>query len=245
MSPDDRKRLIERIRKCLALAKSANEHEAAVALGQAQKLMQQHGVDEAELLAHEATESSAKARATSKPSAWEARLAQLVADAFGCDLIFSSRYVGLLDRKLQGSWLFVGCAPAPEIAEYAFTVLLRQLTRARSSHIKSALKRCGPSSRTRRADLFCSGWVRGAAEKVQVFARPERVTLAIAAFKAKQHPQLGESLKPRDRNADRRLTDRDLGDYSAGARQGRSADLRRPMTGGKQDALGFDNRIAA
>lgn len=41
-----REKVLDRIRKCLALSKSANEHEAAAALRQAQKMMDQHGVSE-------------------------------------------------------------------------------------------------------------------------------------------------------------------------------------------------------
>src|SRR5690348_8415840 len=46
---DDKTRAMEKIRKCLALSKSANEHEAAAALRQAQKLMQMHDLDENDL----------------------------------------------------------------------------------------------------------------------------------------------------------------------------------------------------
>lgn len=38
----DRERILDKIRKCLALSKSANEYEAATALRQAQKLMAMH-----------------------------------------------------------------------------------------------------------------------------------------------------------------------------------------------------------
>ncbi|MCE6577430.1 DUF2786 domain-containing protein, partial [Acinetobacter baumannii] len=37
---EDMQTIIDKISKCLALSKSANEHEAAVALKQAQTLMQ-------------------------------------------------------------------------------------------------------------------------------------------------------------------------------------------------------------
>ena len=36
--------VIDKIRKCMALAESENEFEAAAALRQAQRLMQQHGL---------------------------------------------------------------------------------------------------------------------------------------------------------------------------------------------------------
>ena len=38
------KALLAKIRKCLALARSANEHEAAAALAKARQLMEEHGV---------------------------------------------------------------------------------------------------------------------------------------------------------------------------------------------------------
>lgn len=44
-----RDELLARIRKCLALAKSANEHEAAAALATARRLMDEHGVDQADI----------------------------------------------------------------------------------------------------------------------------------------------------------------------------------------------------
>lgn len=45
----DRQRILDKIQKCLALAKSANAHEAAAAMRQAQKLMQIHQIDLSEV----------------------------------------------------------------------------------------------------------------------------------------------------------------------------------------------------
>jgi hypothetical protein len=45
----DRDRMIERVRKCLALSKSPNEHEAAAALRQAQKLMAAYNITESDV----------------------------------------------------------------------------------------------------------------------------------------------------------------------------------------------------
>ena len=45
MEQADRDKIIAKV-KCLALAKSSNEHEAANALRQAQKLMQAHGISD-------------------------------------------------------------------------------------------------------------------------------------------------------------------------------------------------------
>ena len=42
----DKNKAIEKIKKCLALGKSANEHEAAQALKQAQALMREYGISD-------------------------------------------------------------------------------------------------------------------------------------------------------------------------------------------------------
>src|ERR1700733_4555799 len=45
----DRAKILDKIQKCLSLGASPNEHEAAAAMRQAQKLMERHGVTEAEI----------------------------------------------------------------------------------------------------------------------------------------------------------------------------------------------------
>jgi hypothetical protein len=54
---NDRNKIIDKIRKCLALSKSANENEAAAALRQAQKLMQAYNVTEEDVGLASYTES--------------------------------------------------------------------------------------------------------------------------------------------------------------------------------------------
>lgn len=49
MEKSAREKAMDKIRKCLALSKSANEHEAAAALRQAQKMMAMHGLSEDDL----------------------------------------------------------------------------------------------------------------------------------------------------------------------------------------------------
>lgn len=55
-----REELLRKIRACLRLSTSANEHEAAAALRQARALMEKHGVSHAEALAGEVSEREAK-----------------------------------------------------------------------------------------------------------------------------------------------------------------------------------------
>lgn len=221
----DHDKIIGRIKKCLALSTSANEHEAESALRQAKKLMEAHGITEQDVQASQADERRVGAGARKAPANWEAALAARIADAFGCRLIFSS---GLWSRP--GEWVFIGCGVAPEVAHYAFTVLLRQARRARNEHIRARLKRCGPTSKTRRADLFSDGWVHAVAGKIAAFAGTEQQTAAIDAYVAKRYPSLS-SLAPRDRNDGRNLPGNEWGDYAAGSSSGKSAQLNLGVSG--------------
>lgn len=49
MNQVDRDRMIERVRKCLELSKSSNEHEAAAAVRQAQKIMAAYNITESDV----------------------------------------------------------------------------------------------------------------------------------------------------------------------------------------------------
>ena len=218
------KKIIDRIKKCLALSKSSNEHEAAAALRQARALMERHNIDDADVLAHEAGEDHAKSGAKVNPVTWESFLASRIADAFGCQVIFAISYFE------PGRWKFIGCDAAPEIAVYAFHVLHRQCKRARAEHLKTALKRCKRAVKVRRADLFCQGWIRAVADKIAALAGNEQQTRAIEAYIAKNYPAL-TGLESRNRNDGRNLRDHELDDLAAGHSCGRNAELNRGVNG--------------
>lgn len=215
---DNRDDILERIRKCMALAKSGSEHEAAVALRQAQKLMELHKVSEAEMLAVGVRESRTKAGAIARPASWESDLAAHVAAAFGCKLIFSPSWH-------EAWWVFIGLPPAHEIAAYSLEVLLRQAHKARREFIDGALKRTKKkANKTRRADLFSAGWVRTACAQVGALTPPDGAAEAIQAHIKLKHPSLGQ-LSTTDRNAGRNLSERDHDAYHAGRSAGHTAQL--------------------
>lgn len=220
--------IIDKIKKCLALSASSNEHEAEIALNQARKLMEAHGISGLDIDAAAADERRAKSGATSRPANWETALAMKVGDAFGCTVIFSGGW-----WNKSGEWCFIGCGTAPEIAQYAFTVLHRQAKRAREEHIKTNLKRCKTATKTRRADLFSMAWVFAVTGKITKFAGNEEQQVSINAYMLKHHPDLGD-LKARDRNEGRKLSVHEYNDANAGHRAGRDAQLNRGVGGADQ-----------
>lgn len=223
---DNRDDILGKIKKCMALANSGSEHEAAAALRQAQKLMELHQVSQTEMLAAGVCESPAKSGATARPASWESDLAGHVAGAFGCKLLFRAGWV-------ESWWVFVGLPPADQVAAYSFEVLLRQALKARREFIAESLKRTKKkSNKTRRADLFSAGWVRTACAAVVASTPPEGAAEAVEAHIRLKYARLGE-LFTTDRNAGRNLSEKDQDAYHAGRSAGRGAQLHRGVGASK------------
>lgn len=224
----DREKALDKIKKCLRLAKSSNEHEAAAALRQARKLMEAMNISDADVAASEASEARAKSGASTNPVAWESQLAHLVADVLGCSVIFFEQ--NPIERKWDGArpgeWTFIGCGPSAEIATHAFTVLYRRLKAARADYIATKLKRCGPSSKRRRADLYCLGWVHAVHSKVEKLALSETEVAAITAYRGRY---VTENFKPLVRGSGRASEN----DIRNGVIAGSQVDLHNPISGGR------------
>lgn len=180
----DKSTALDKIKKCLRLAKSSNPHEAAAALRQAKALMREHGIGETDVAASEANEQHARSGATSRPPSWEIYLADMIAECFGCEIVFRAEW----RTRRRGQYAFVGVGCYPEIAAYAFAVLLRQVRKARAAHITARLRRCRSAGKTRRADEFCRGWVCAAEPKVEALVPTQKDERVISAYLAVHYP---------------------------------------------------------
>ena len=149
-------KIFDKIKKCLELSKSSNENEAAVALSQARKLMDLHQVtmDDIDLSVVKRERQSSVAK--ERPPVWETTLALDIAAIFGCCSTFG-----------YGKYSFIGLHGAPGIAAYAFAVLLRQVLKKRYEYIRTLDKRMKRTTKTRKADAYCFGWVLTATKKVK------------------------------------------------------------------------------
>lgn len=215
---DSRDDILEKISKCMALAKSGSEHEAAAALRQARKLMELHQVSHAEMLAAGVSEATAKSGATVRPAEWESRLAGYMARVFACELIFSVSW-------MKGSvWTFIGLPPANAVAAYSFEVLYRQARKARQEYIATTLKRFKKANKVRRADLYSLGWVQAACSNVAALTPVEGAAEAIDAYMQIKHADLGQ-LDTTDRNKGRNLSEKDEAAYYDGRSSGRGAQV--------------------
>ncbi len=233
-----RKKILDKIKKCMALSKSCEQHEAAAALRQAQKLMEAHGVSDVEMLAAGVSECAAAAGVSITPSMWEKNIAGLVGKAFACATLFRAHW------RRKGSWVFVGGGAAPEVAKYTFEVLFRQARKARTEFLHTSCRRIKkPATKTRRADLFCEGWVGGVAEKVTAFAATEEQKTAIAAYLEATRPSGTKKLDARDRNAGKALSHADLSAVVAGGIAAQNVTLNRGV-GGQAAPLALERGAA-
>ena len=179
----NKEKALDKIKKCLALSRSANEHEAAQALKHAQALMAQYGVNESDVALSDVGECERKAPKTVPK--WHWRLVHLCGRSFGCERWYSTSFTG-------GSFVFCGIGGRPELAAYAYEVLLRQLKAARRQYIKTALHGVRTNRiKTARADKFCEGWVSRVRGTVQDFARTDAEKELLEHYKTKKYGEFG------------------------------------------------------
>jgi hypothetical protein len=199
----EQEKALDKIKKCLRLAKSSNANEAAAAMRQAQALMQKFSLDFTDVLASDVNESCINASVKKSPTRYESYLAVMCADAFSCRVIFSS---GGWNWK-KGQWKFVGTGATYELAGYAFEVFFRQLKRDRTIYISEKLYRCKPATKTARADVYCESWVDAVSRLIPEVQPTREQSQAITAFFEKQYTELGElksrkvGVKPKENDA--------------------------------------------
>lgn len=203
------KALLQKIKKCLALASSANEHEAAAALAKARALMEEHGIDDEQLELADVGEATARGNRSVRPALWENLLVAVVCHALSVTSFIDAR----------GDRCFIGRDPRPEVATYAFVVLSRQLKAARKEYIATRLKRCKPGRKRARADVFCQAWSTALLIKIRKLIPEPADDAAIGQYLALAYPHLVET---NSRTAKAKRSD---GDYWAGRSAGHAVDL--------------------
>lgn len=225
MTRDD---ALKKIKKCLALSRSANEAEAGIALRQAQALMAQYNLREQDVSLSDVGEAKARASSTAA-NAWELRLVRLVANAFGCEQFaqITGDYNSAGNFTRKRFWVFVGIGGAHEVAAYACEVLVRQCARQRLAHIAKQPRNCKTITKTVRGDQFATGWVAGVEDKVQAFAQPAGDKRLLLAYIEREHGEM-EQGSVRNTLKGRKM---DLGHFAAGFRAGESAQLQRGIGG--------------
>src|SRR5690625_6586208 len=122
-------RVMDTVRKSLALSKSATGNEAAVACRQAQALMGKHGLTDEDVELSQVVSATAKAGWGISAPQYMVSLVNLVERVFGVIAVFQ----GWGSRTHAIEYFGIGCQP--EIAAYVSDVLRRQLRQDREKYM--------------------------------------------------------------------------------------------------------------
>lgn len=224
----DRASALRKLQACLRLAKSSEPHEASAALRQAQSLMAEYGLNEAdaEASSHAFNEAETRYGQEGMP-AHVSLLASIVAKAFGCVIVCSWKR---RTWRVGATVMFFGPPASVEVASYAFTVLRRQLERQTQRHTRRIRKRV---NKVARGAMFGLGWVRAVAEKLDERVLDIEQRESIERF---INQTIGETVKGKGRDV---VGDRsyNIADVLAGMRAGRQAELNPGLKGDVPKAL--------
>lgn len=212
-----KKSVLAKIRKCLALASSSNEHEAAAALAKARALMEEHGLTDDDVeLADVRQEQASRTSKAKRPINWEATLIALIAETFQCESYLDGSKV-----------MFVGVRARPTVASYAFAMVRRIIAKQRADYIARNLRRCKVATKRARADHFCSGFVIGVERAIAALV-PETTGCALA----RQWMDTNLSLRPVSARSPIATKSRSIGgDFLKGFAKGTQVELHHGLSG--------------
>ena len=158
--PIEKERIIRKIKRCLALAQSANENEAATALRQAQTLMREYRLTEMDVKLSDVSEVESDLYRAKRRPAWDQQLSIAVADAFNCTTLRRRKWSPAKGQVIECA-TFAGVSPAQNIALYAYESLHTKLSQARKEYcsaVRSGARRSEYSTETS-GDHFALAWV--------------------------------------------------------------------------------------
>lgn len=232
----NREAAVEKVKKLLRLSKSSNEHEAAAAMRQAQALMRQHQIEEAEAAGADAQidpieEVASDARRGKTPPVDLVALAALVSDAFGTHSLIRVR-----QKLFDVSWIeprFIGPTPRGELSAYAFNVLWRQLSAAKRVHLRRVRNR---KNRAARGDHFGLGFVDGVRALLNVWDLSVEDAARMELQLRATHPNMTHEEFGARTGARSNLPTHN--DHHAGRTAGRNAQLHRGVAGERQRQIG-------
>lgn len=152
-----RERIIERVRKLLALSNSSNEHEAALAAAHAQRLLAEHNLAMSELEMQEEGAGEADLLVARTVPKWLSSLFATVANAFDCFPIVTT---SPSNSRLR----FIGVGEDPGVAACTLEYLIKELRRLASGYQRQLEARGGrlnPADRQRVRLSYLLGAVHG------------------------------------------------------------------------------------
>jgi len=132
LTGEEKEKLIDKIKKLMALSHSPNEHEAALAAARAREMLDKYDLslteverNDEEIIEHKVDTG------TREPRLWMGRLAVSVSKAFNCRVF-----------RMYGIMVFCGTRADTQVADYTYMFLFRTVKRLSKEH-RASLARSG------------------------------------------------------------------------------------------------------
>ena len=173
-------KLLDKIKKVLALSASSNPHEAAVALEKATAMMAEHNLTMKDIDRSQIGRAEIKSsQSVSKAKDWEVAFFQMVGQAFGCKVLF--RAGRSKDPDYWARYIFIGEKVNVQLAEYTAIHLSRVLLKGRSDFYRKLSDHGWKRGNDLTAELdgFCKGWIQTVSSKVHAFANDTNLQVVI------------------------------------------------------------------
>jgi hypothetical protein len=237
----ERERIIAKIKKCLALGKSSEPHEAASAIRQAQKLMEKFGIEaddvEGDLINNELVITPEPPKR--KYPLYMVGIFQTVARAFGVQALFCT--VTVPKRGPEATWnvdyrlgvRYFGTGNAPMMAKYTHEVMWNAMMKSWRSHQRTMMREAMPGER----QSFWLGWIAAVDQTIQNFAKPPNHDERVRRSMQQYH---GGELKSGEANKMKLDSEASRAMLRKGHAAGSDFSIHRPVGGQTQKALDYD-----
>lgn len=222
-------RMLDKVKKLLALAQSANEHEAGAAMKKVQELYAQYNLDRAQLSDRNQYVHLIIAEGKKRKNAWEHRIISLLIEHFFVEIIILQNFNAKTGERDQ-AFEIIGTRENVLMAEYVYYFLQNQ--------IELLLQKSNANTRTQKSS-FRLGILEGFSDKLKApkSEAPQDVVIKKALVKFKNDPFMGTYLKeiyPRltfRKNSSRMI---DTNAFYAGQSEGRKLILHKPIESSKK-----------
>lgn len=123
-------KIVDRIKKLLALSRSSNEHEAASAAAKAHKLMMEHSIDQAALRKNKPPRViEFSIGEETRPYEWRLVLIGGLAEAFGCEYYYQDVMGKSRIGPRKARFMFIGPEIQKDAISYMHDFLIKDINR--------------------------------------------------------------------------------------------------------------------
>ncbi len=220
--PEQRRKALKKIAKCLELGNSANVNEAAQAIKMAHRLMLKYGLDKEDIDLIQMGKTISQTLLPTDVSQQILKIIRGINRKFGVECVLTN-HKGL--KKAE----FIGVAERAIFAAFAFDVVYREMNQ-QTGQFRNSFAGSGTDNLTvnRRVASFVSGWLEGALEKLPELNSADDYDNKIKSYIDKEFENIDrETFKQQLKEAMAAMTD----DYEKGMKKGRTIRINQPVGG--------------